>query len=172
MMLAFKRAATAAEREGDAAKIFSLGIAKVTGGEFSHVEAVLDRNDNGSYRCFSAREPDGTNFADIDLSDASLWAVVNLPTSPSQNERILAWCQGRRGRRYNFSGIEGILLGRAITDSHDDFCSQCCTELLQDNLGLWTGLPPYWVAPSGWRNDPRRRGLFELVSGTQSWPPK
>jgi hypothetical protein len=170
MLFAFKRAAVAAQREGPVAQVFSLGIARVTGGDFSHVEAVLGRNPNGSYRCFSAREPEGTAFSDIDLTDTELWNIVNYPTAPSQDDLILAWCKGRQGRRYNFAGIAAIANGTRFTDSHDDFCSQCCVELAQDNLDLWPGLPPYWVAPSGWRGDPRRRGLFELLKGLQTWP--
>ena len=173
MMYAYKRAAVAAARDTNIeAKAFSLGIARVTGGEFSHVEIVLSRNDNGSYKCFSSREPGGTNFADIDLTDQELWKVVNFPTSPVDDARILAWCQGRRGRRYNFVGIAAILNGLAITDPHADFCSQCATEMPQDLFNQWPGLPGYWVAPSGWRDDPRRRGHYELTTGVQSWPVK
>jgi hypothetical protein len=134
MILAFKNAAMAVKLATNLpTKIFSEGIARVTGGEFSHVEIWLS-GPKSAARCFAAREPDGTGFTTLDLSDATLWTLVDIPDSdPSlecEQHEDYAWCQGRVGRPYNFPGIVAIELGKPFTAPGMDFCSQCALEIL------------------------------------------
>lgn len=176
MTLAFKNAAhAAAVAANPLEKLFSLEIARVTGGPFSHVEMWLDGRITAA-RCFSSREPGGTQFATIDLSDAGLWTMVDIPYPPIWTDRgacdaaDFAWCQGRENRRYNFVGIMAIEFGGAITSPHDDFCSQCCFEFLQDRRGMLKWARTDWIAPSGFGKDGKRWGLYELVTCAQKLP--
>jgi hypothetical protein len=166
IQFAFKDAAVAATRESFAGRLFAEGIAHVTGGNFSHVELWLSGPLNAAY-CFSSREPAGTQFTTLDLTDTSLWTIVAAPAALLY-EQVLFWCKGREGRRYNFLGLDGIAIGTPITDPHDDFCSQCQFELLQDCLGIWQGSRSYWIAPSGFGRDGKRFGFYELLTGDQT----
>jgi hypothetical protein len=176
LILAFKNATRAAALAANPLeKLFSLEIARVTGGPFSHVEGWLDGPITAA-RCFSSREPGGTQFATIDLSDGTLWTMVDIDGPPGlgiggPGPGDFAWGQGRENRRYNFIGIMAIEFGGAITSPHDDFCSQCCFEFLQDRRGMfpkWARTD--WIAPSGFGRDGKRFGLHELVTGTQKLP--
>lgn len=161
MIWAFKNAAEAAKTESVLGRLFTEGIARVTGGKYSHVQMWLDGPRNAA-RCFSSFEPDGTKFVIQDLTDTALWTLVDSRHGESQ--RLNDWCLGRRGRRYNFTGILGIELGHSLTDPHDDFCSQCCVEGPQDVFGLLPELTGNTVAPSGFVADKHGRiGLLEYV---------
>lgn len=178
--LAFKVAEIAAARESGASRIFTLGIARVTGGFASHGE-IWYYDDITKAWCFSAREPNGTEFAQIDISDPTLWRIVEVPypaealESPEKLAACIAadyaWLQGRAGRAYNFVGIAAMESGQPITTRWADFCSQCIFEFLQDRRGMFPGWKKTeWIAPSGFGLDGKRFGLYELVTGTQKLP--
>lgn len=178
MILAFKNAARAAQLETGLAKIFSDGIARVTGGVYSHVALGLIKDrDSGLWQSFQAIEPDGTGFANLDFDDVSLWTTVDVPNAYAWTEQAaqysadLAWCQGRRDRRYNFKGLAAIEFGGQFTDKYDDFCSQVAFEFLQDRRGMFAGWSQTeWIAPSGFGKDGKRFGLYELMTGSQTLP--
>lgn len=176
---AFKIAAEAARRENGLGKIFSEGIAEVTGGKFSHVEIWYDGPQNNAW-CFTAREPDGTGFRQIDLSDATLWEIVDIPylldypddlSQADTDVADYAWMQGRAGRAYGFASILDIELGKPlVTLPGADICSQCAFEFLQDRRDKWRGFPStFMIAPSGDRLLAKGIfGLYDLLKRTQT----
>jgi hypothetical protein len=162
---AFKIAAEAARVDSLMGRIYSKAIQKVTGGLYSHVELVIDDSVPAHALSFSSREPSGTGFTHINLTDTALWDVVD--GFAVDKATIMAWCDGRSGRRYNMAGIAGIALGKAISDPADDYCSQCCYEAARYFGRLAPSIPSEFVAPSGMGKDKKRYGLYELLDGTQ-----
>lgn len=155
-----------------AAALFSDGIASVTGGKFSHVEIWYDGPQSSAW-CFAAREPDGTGFRRIDLSDATLWEIVDIPGTPENwgDDSDYAWMQGRAGRAYGFASILDIELGKPlVTLPGADICSQCAFEFLQDRRDKWSGyVHTGMIAPSGDRLLSKGVfGLYDLLKGTQT----
>lgn len=146
---------------------YSEAIYKVTGGEFSHVELVLDWPDPA--RCYSSREPDGTGFMALELSDASTWSIVPLHAPSEQDHLVLLWyCRGSSGRKYDYRGIAGIGLDKSnLQDSSARFCSEEVLTVLQNVLGMFPGVKPWMVAPSGFGKGDGRYGLYELVTGKE-----
>jgi hypothetical protein len=154
--LAFKVAAKAGG-------LIAEGIAKVTGGEYSHVEIWLD-GAQGAAWCFSSREPVGTGFRTLDLSDPELWRIVPLDLTPQQEERLLWFCMGADGRPYNLLGILGIATDTSCHEKGAWFCSETAYRALQAVTGRWKNGPDPWhVAPSGFEERGDRAGLLELV---------
>jgi len=140
----------------------SKGIAAVTHGPYSHVELWLGGPQQFAL-CYSSREPVGTGFANIDLTDGSLWRVIPVTISLQLESPLMWFCMGSQGRPYNFKGIEGIALD---TDQHNEserFCSEACFEALQAVTGWWPRIKRWHVAPSGFGKDDRY-GLYELVT--------
>ena len=138
-------------------------IAGVTGGRFSHVELWLN-GPRDRAECYSSREPVGTGFATIDLSDDSLWVTVPLVLSGEQETALYWFCRGSTGRPYDFMGIAGIAMDTRAHSGFARFCSEACCEALQVIGGWWQGIQPWHVAPSGFEGHGDRHGLYELAT--------
>jgi hypothetical protein len=137
--LAFKNA----ERAGG---FFSRAIELKTGSPFSHVEMWLT-GPRENATCFSSREPNGTGYANINLSDPLLWTIIEIPATPEQMEYISWFCEGTGMKDYDFWGILGFVWPWGTHDDHDRFCSEWCTECLQRCLGLWPCVKPWRTSP-------------------------
>ena len=160
---AFKDAAEAARRSSGLEAAFSLEIARVTGGRFSHVECWISGSLDAAL-CFSSREPAGTALRIIDLSDPALWIIVPVATTPVQDVGVRGFCMGSSGRRYDGLGLVGIDLQTGFHDPFDRFCSESGFELGQMCLGIFPHDIDRWmVAPSG-GHVRRRYGLYELLT--------
>ena len=140
MKIAFYKAA----KKPGFAKLWSLGIALITGGLYSHCEIVLDdkyimapfndtgiivmQHDKGGSLCFSASEMDGgTRFKLIDLKDGK-WDVVGMPDM--DDRRVLNWCQEQQFLHYDWAGLRGFVFPWSKDDPKVLFCSEavilCC----------------------------------------------
>jgi hypothetical protein len=164
---AFHNAAFAADRETNPlAKLFTREIAAVTGGAYSHVEFWLSGPTNAAV-CFSSREPSGTGFSTIDLSNPAEWTIVDIPVIfDSWTMTKAVWfCKGSDGRAYDGVGIVGIGTGQArVHDPFARFCSEMCAEIGQEvfDLAPLRGKNAWQIAPSG---RPRGGfGLYELLT--------
>lgn len=155
LALAFK----IAEKAGG---LFSSQIQFVTGSKFSHVELWLSGPQDKAM-CYSSREPYGTAFQTVDLSDSKLWEIVHLESTPEQENRVLWFCRGDAGRSYDALGILGIGSGLGAHDEQDRFCSEAIFYILQQVFGFHPEIERWMVAP-GWPTaDGKRFGLYELV---------
>lgn len=137
--LAFKDA----DRAGG---FFSKAIKWKTGGTYSHVELALS-GDFENALCFSSREPEGTSFTHINLTDSNLWTIVPLNLNLFQEYEIQIFCQGTGHKRYDFLGILGFVWPWGEHDDYDRFCSEFCCEALQKILGWFPGIKPWMVSP-------------------------
>lgn len=165
---AFKDAAETARLEGFLAAAVALEIARVTRGRFSHVECWIAGPLNHAM-CFSSREPVGTSIEFIDLSDAKLWTVVPVATTPEQDELIFGFCLGSSGRMYDLLGILGIGTGSELHNPFDRFCSESGFELGKLCVNLFhapanADIRRWDVAPSGPTVPGVRWGLYELLT--------
>lgn len=153
----------------DAGSVFSEGIARVTGGKYSHVQcSIANTPDRMGVDSFGCVEPGGAVILPgFDYSDRLLWGAVQIPTTSEQDAGIVGWSRGRLGRNYDFVDIAGIALGRPLCNGNSDICSRYAVELLQWEVG-----PPFLVgvknaclvSPSGFVGDPHgRSGLFDLA---------
>jgi hypothetical protein len=165
---AFKNAARSAQIDGaGAGRLFDEAIARWTGGQYCHVETWLSGAINAA-RCYSARQPCGTGFDTIDLSDCALWRVVRVDTDPYEEAKALGYAIGGEGRPYNMAGIIGIGTDSKISIPWDRFCSQECFRLgteLFASMRKFASIDPLHVAPSG--RPPGGYGMFELLTGVQ-----
>lgn len=153
---------------------YSQGIYLRTGGQFSHVELVFNPEDGfDKALCYSSREPDGTSFQTLDLTDKTLWTVVPLTniTDPHLMEQCMWYCKGSADRAYDWAGICGIGIDKTNMHwSEARFCSEEVLIVLQEVFGMFPGLAPWRVAPSGFNHvtDGSLHGLYELVTGAQT----
>jgi hypothetical protein len=146
-----------------------------TGGQYSHVELVFNPEDGfANALCYSSREPGGTGFKYIDLTNKDEWTVVPLTniTDPHVMEKALWYCKGSSDRAYDYIGICGIGIDK--TDMHwtqARFCSEEVTVVLQEVFGMFPGMHSWRVAPSGFgaTDDLSLHGLYELVTGAQKF---
>ncbi len=167
MKLAFKNGLIAAQLETGVGRFFSESIVRATGGKYSHVEIVMT-GELAASTCFAAIEPTGCRYAVIDLTKpAGLWTVLeyDAPHVPSAVDFIIGFCAGSDGKAYDSMGIIGIGMENGVHDPRDRFCSELATELCQKALGLFRGVRPWMVAPSGPMTAVpagQRLGLYEM----------
>lgn len=142
-------------KDGKAAGgFFSRAIVWKTGGPYSHVELVLS-GELENAECFSSREPSGTGFTRLNLTDSTLWTVVPLNVSANDAENLHIFCEGCGQKEYDWLGILGFVLPWGEHDDHDRFCSEFCTEALQKVLGMFPGVKAWETSPYA---------LYELVT--------
>lgn len=133
--------------------LFDRSIAWKTKSQFVHAELVL-AGPLKSAECFSSRQPNGTGFAYIDLTDSRIWTVVALPVTQRQSDALQDFCDGCGHKSYDWLGILGFVLPWGEHDDHDRFCSEICTEALQKMLGCWPDVKSWETSPMD---------LYELV---------
>lgn len=147
MRFAFYKAA----KKPGFAKVWSLGIAAITGGPYSHCEIVFPlsdpRNfpnttlmhDDGGELCFGSAEADGgTRFKQINLSDGK-WDLVEMP---DLNQKFaMEWCLEHQGIKYDWAGLRGFVFPWDKPNPADLFCSEALIECAQDQFELmkWPG---------------------------------
>ena len=168
LTFAFKVAARAAEIAANPLdRAFALAIARFTGGKYSHVECWFAGPITAA-SCYSAREPHGTAIETIDLTDATLWELVNFPTTPVGDVLVKGFCLGSCGRPYDAAGILGIGSDLNIHIPWDRFCSEADFEVLHTLFGFCPTIEARKVAPSG--RPPGGCGFYELLAERQSPP--
>src|SRR5579863_7530461 len=124
--------------------LYSYLISKRTKSPFSHVEVWLSGPQDKAI-CFSSRPGEGCGFKLIDLSDAKVWKIVNLP--PVNEELWVGFCHGSNGKGYDYLGILGYDTGHGEHKERDRFCSEWGTEVGQVCSGWWKGVKRWLVSP-------------------------
>jgi hypothetical protein len=178
---AFKNAQRAAELEEGAAKLFSLAIKEVTGGEYCHVECWLS-GPSARAVCSAAREPDGITTQTLDLSDRGLWSVIEIPSNALLDLSAYWFARGSNGKKYDAEGIVGIGTGSAVHEESQRFCSEYAAEMAREVFDLplfrtaCSGSKRWMFAPSGpahrFDNGEIRYGLRDVLieaGGLKEW---
>lgn len=156
MILAFKKAAATDS-------LWSKLIAQLTKGPYSHVEMhisgeLLEAN------CFSSRELSGCAFGTINLGEAAMWELLEIPTTPIQDLQAAAFAAGSNGKPYDYMDLVDALRGNGGQRFHyGRFCSSVTTELLQHIL------PELGLPNSFWTVSPNR--LYEILITAGFKPP-
>ena len=154
MNLAFKDAdRAAASSKSWMGAFFSRAIKWKTGGRFSHVELWM-AGPKESATCFSSREPEGTGYATIDLSEMvivtegghwgnptisqakPLWTCVEIPATPEEMYGVQMFVEGVGLKRYDFLGILGFMIprGSRIAGITHDPAWLFCSLLMKDRI--------------------------------------
>lgn len=125
---AFKNGRRAAQLETGISHAFSLAICDDTCGDFSHVECWHEGPITAAV-CSASREPDGISFRTIDLSDRSLWSIIEIPSSATLDLLAYYFAKGSAGKKYDGIGILRIGTGIGTHDPSQRFCSEYASEL-------------------------------------------
>ena len=105
-----------------------------TWSKYSHVElrfnTVPPTDSDDHALCFSSSGRDGgTRFKYIDLTDGrwDRWRVEK----PAVEAAIFQWCLGKTGKKYDFLGIFGFIIGKQLQDPEKWYCSEICAAALR-----------------------------------------
>jgi hypothetical protein len=153
------------------AKVWSMAIAAISGGPYSHCELVFPegtektpfselgilvrQHDPGGSLCFSSGEGDGgTRFKLIDLNDGK-WDLVDLP---GMDARVaLNCCREHQFLDYDWAGLRGFVFPWEKANPEDLFCSEAVVECAQ-----WQGELLKW--PGGGRVIPGKTSPNDLAT--------
>jgi hypothetical protein len=132
-------------------------ISWVTWGLFSHCELFFPRR----HLCFSSSMRDGGCRVKLIPNNREHWRRLQLPCSWEQEASIWAWCDRRRGLKYDHAGA---VFGPWFGWKHDDdrwYCSEICSAVLRD-FGILPDLPHHLSPSSLWEFCKRSEVCIEL----------
>jgi hypothetical protein len=93
-------------------------------GEYSHVEAILSENEDGTYTIASSVPGTGVRIAENQSLPASDWDIVD---GPGDAATARAWFEARAGKAYDYLGLFHFIVQPADFESKDKyFCSEAC----------------------------------------------
>lgn len=95
-------------------------------GPYSHVEAVLASNADGTFECASSAPGKGVRIASIALSVVE-WDVLEMPADV---EVVRVWFEAHAGARYDWPGIFGFLMRPIGGEPGRYFCSEAIASAL------------------------------------------
>lgn len=112
-------------------------------GPYSHVEAVLADNGDGTFECASSVSGAGVRVASIPLCAAE-WDFIDMPADVAE---IRGWFAAHAGAGYDWLGIFGFVMRPVGGERARYFCSEAVASALGVN--------------EPWRLDPN--GLADLM---------
>jgi hypothetical protein len=93
-------------------------------GDYSHVEAILDEEEGGTYTIASSVPGTGVRIATGQSLPASDWDIVD---GPGEVAAARAWFEARVGKAYDYLGLFHFIVQPADIESKDKyFCSEAC----------------------------------------------
>lgn len=132
-------------------------IALWTQGPYSHVETVfytispnttdvpVKQHDPEGVLCFSSAENDGgTRFKALTMMDGK-WDYVDV--NDIEESKAYAFAKTQLGKKYDWDGIVGFVLSFQKPNPDEVFCSEVCTQILQ-NQGKFLDLVPGKTSPN------------------------
>lgn len=115
-------------------------------GPYSHVEAILEDNGDGTYTIASSVPGIGMRIATNQTLPASDWDIVDGPGDPLAAR---AWFDSRRGAPYDYFGLFGFIIRPATGDDRGKWwCSEACLDCVGYS--------------ESWREDPN--SMYGLVT--------
>jgi len=108
----------------------------------------------------------------LDLTDRAVWLILLAPLGFDKfADQLFCFCRGSAGRPYDYLGIDGIGTDKSFLHvGFARFCSDECTNVLQQIAGSFKAVKPWMVAPSGFKGQADRFGLYELALA-EGWTP-
>jgi len=117
-------------------------IAAWTHGPFSHVEL---RFSDGM--CFSSSFRDkGVRFKNIDIKPER-WEILQLNIRDEQEQLLREWASKHIGKKYDFLGIFGFVIGTRIQNKKKWYCSEVCAATLKSCMPVY-GYISHKVSPN------------------------
>ena len=126
--------------------LWSEFIAKATHGPYSHVECWIQGPQSAAV-CYSSREGTGVHPATIDLTQP-MWKIFSIPTTVAQDDAIIWFCRGAEGKAYDYLDLIVADGGRGIHKAWARICSEFCTEVVQQCIGLIGSEESWAVSPN------------------------
>lgn len=96
-------------------------------GPYSHVEAVLAENGDGTFECASSVHSAGVRIATITLPPDE-WDVLDMPADV---DAVRAWFTAHAGLRYDYLGILGFVVRPVGGEPRHYFCSEAVATALR-----------------------------------------
>jgi hypothetical protein len=101
-----------------------------TNGERTHSELIFF----GGISFSSSQWDGGARFKEIEY-DLAKWDIT--PIHGVDDAAVLAWCRKNDGKKYDWRGILGLMVGKKDPGATDKlFCSEACTLALQAGGGF------------------------------------
>ena len=123
-------------------------------GPYSHVEAVLADNGDGTFECASSVRGTGVRIASISLPVAA-WDLVEMPADVAS---VRAWFVAHVGASYDWLGIFGFVVRPVVAERNSYFCS----EAVASALGI---SEPWRIDPNGLADLLKAMSRIERVAG-------
>ena len=102
-------------------------ICFATRGKYSHVEAMLEQNPDGSWQCASSTPRDGgVRIKNIFLKPEH-WEIIDVDCD---TQGVRYWFESHKGCKYDFLGILGFVIRQENGESNKYFCSEAIMESL------------------------------------------
>lgn len=119
-----------------------------TGSPYCHVEIWFD-GDAAKALTYSAKEPKGTRFTYLDLTEPGLWDFIEIPATIAEVKGCIRYARDLGRKAYDWLGIIGFVLPWSNAhDADDRFCSEVCDEVLT-RQGMLEGVEPRWKVSPG-----------------------
>ncbi len=95
-------------------------------GPYSHVEAVLADNGDGTFECASSVRSAGVRVAPITLPSSD-WDILDISADV---DAVRAWFTAHAGARYDWMGIFGFVMRPIGGEPGRYFCSEAIASAL------------------------------------------
>ena len=122
-----------------------------TKGVYSHVELAVKKEvkrEDGTvatvYECYSSSPRDGgVRVKEINVDNPEQWLLYKL--NFTDEDRIKSYFEKTKGKKYDFRGAIGVVLGFRQKKSRY-FCSEWCFNALEDSEDGWRFSPNHLEA--------------------------
>lgn len=106
-------------------------------GQYSHVEAILAFNTDGTFTCASSVPGVGVRIANIALPSSD-WDIIE---APGDVVAARAWFEKHQGAAYDYIGLFGFIIRPAIQHTRKKYW---CSQAVLRSIGY----------KGAWRDDP------------------
>lgn len=101
---------------------------KLTKGQYSHCELVVERDD-GQFCCYSSSIRDGGVRQKIMPLPEEKWDLIPLDWNEEKAYKMALFFYQNKGKKYDWLGAVGVVL-KCSQDKRKYFCSEFCAEAI------------------------------------------
>lgn len=126
--------------------VFDSIIQWKTSSPLVHVELTIGSGNPA--RCYSSVPGDGVRWTYLPLLTPA-WRLVSVGSGAAAEEAMVTAVADRYvGHKYDWLGIIGFEFAFGEHDDKDKFCSEICTLVLQEALGLFPHVKSWCTSPA------------------------